>query len=68
MKLSVKLRYFWYRFKQILGIQKYIYWIGTESEYDRLPFSFQCKNIFFYIVDDGITKINEELNKNNINK
>lgn len=68
MKLSVKLRYWWCRLKQILGMQKDIYWVGTESEYVKLPLSFQRENIFFYVVHDGVTKINEELNKNNINK
>ncbi len=67
MKLSVRLRYLWCRLKQILHIQKDIYWVGTEFEYTKLPLSFQRKNIFFYIVHDDI-KINEELNKNNINR
>lgn len=68
MKLSVKLRYWWCRLKQILGMQKYICWIGTESEYVKLPLNFRRKNIFFYVVHNGITKISEELNKNNMNK
>ena len=67
MKLSVRLRYLWCRLKQILHIQKYICWVGTESEYAKLPFSFQRKDIFFYIVYDDI-KINEDLNKININR
>lgn len=68
MRLSVRLRYWYGRLKQILGIQKHICWVGTESEYAILPLSFQRKNIFFYVVHDGVTKINEELNKININK
>ncbi len=68
MKLSVKLRYWWYRLKQILGMKIYICWVGTESEYASLPLSFQRKNISFYIVHDGVTETYEELQKFNVNK